>query len=803
MIQRHSNILTARINQPCRTLSLTVVLYLLPQMSIAFTPLDPYLIQGIFSTITLDLPHLGDHSKSKTLYNGRFNSPPLPLYVNVIHSGTDHSEASHFLAELQKNYPQLAQFLEDVAWVQNSDLIALLNFFQTHSEEAQYFNTHGFVTLHTTGQVVDINEPVIVMMQFIQSNPSTAMFKLLQKAPGFAQIIMDSINPAKLIRSIDHLLNFPDLLHFIEHLILVREHNPGTSISNNHPFLTHLLSLLCLGNEPLQAINDHIFENNFYFSLMRYLRSVSVGNELSELPGAQLVALVQHPNLLAFFQSIVSNIHFEPEEVHSYMHAMADCIIESKKNVTHQSYQALLALIIRRLYASQISSMQSSPLVNHLETCALPHALTGEDSAQTVLFLISHHQNLLAYLNGQNAQFNDTDFSQEVASFSNIVMTNASLAHDELQNMVDNPAQIGDNLAYINGLTEPTIETESEATVGSPQNLVAQAVDLENIELVGEIVNSFLTASSLGQIVTASTDSSVNTAHLGVLLLASQGLLDNHPVSNVLVATACYSAVPHNEFEPLVIMTQTLLQELGMMNAKDYDRIRFVIRLIAQMATSNMRPFNDIEWYPLLTNYPTLLKIIKVYLHQQVTLSDENIEQAALVVIYMLISHPQLFVALGPTHMASSHASNKELIQLLNSLPENIIQQLLEPLFIQPALLVAPSAIFYSGNNLELFMTVLTHLNAEHFSTMTGFQLFLFNTALISHSSAPVSTTPPDGLAAHILRQKIYDHLLSVWPEQTPLNSDILIAYLFSQIDGLEQAMTPESVMKLLKRYFR
>ena len=60
----------------------------------------------------------------------------------------------------------------------------------------------------------------------------------------------------------------------------------------------------------------------------------------------------------------------------------------------------------------------------------------------------------------------------------------------------------------------------------------------------------------------------------------------------------------------------------------------------------------------------------------------------------------------------------------------------------------------------------------------------------------------PMGWLHNFLREMIHEHLLPVWPQQIALNSDILIAYLFSQINDLEQAMSPEGVMKILTQYF-
>ena len=250
MFQRHSGILVIlNVKQfsaihSCRTLALVFLLFSTPETSIAFTPLDWNLMEGILSTKYIDRLPLDYNTKPLIQNEWQFNAHPLALSVGVV-IGAGYNEANDLLAGLQANHPQLAQFLVDVVHGQhNSDLITLLGFFLSHSDEAVYFNTHVLVNTHTSWAEQSISmSRLVALMQFIQgNNQSISIFRLLQTAPMLAQFFADrgDARHDSKIPLIDQLLNFPELVYFLDKLMIVQNHKAGTTISNAHQIMKNL-----------------------------------------------------------------------------------------------------------------------------------------------------------------------------------------------------------------------------------------------------------------------------------------------------------------------------------------------------------------------------------------------------------------------------------------------------------------------------------------------------------------------------------------------------------------------------------
>ena len=779
---------------------LMLSLFVLSGETVAFTPVDWYLIQ--------DLSPIKYYDWLDARYG--FNLPKLisPLVeVNMLQTKQDGDSAIESLMDsMQNGYPQLAQYLADVEWPEDSnDLVTLLGYFLEHPEQAHYFNNCEQVSTHPPNQVIDALDPVLMLIQTIKSHPDLPWFALLQTAPLLTQFLVDSIgHPVSLVlhSMIRMLVQNPSIARLNNKVDAVVLHRAGNRVKNNHHVLINLRMLSGLEEETLAAINEHILEKDFYPFLINFSRTAPIGNCLFDVTPGQLVVLVQHPDYLQELLLFARNVQLEKEQLLQFLRALANHIQTTDDCPARLSKKQLIEILIKELYAQQLADLNNTPLVYLLEAGSSDNMTSGV----TTLFLITRYQNFLAYLNGQNARFANIDATALQRVLASLVVTNQSRVYDFLQKLVDNPVQIATHLSSIDKLATLGSSTQAEGTFGADENLVVSALETRPGELAGELVQSFLATQPLNPSDTEQADGSetfFNAAHTAILRVASAFIPANHPANDVLVAMAYSAGIRLNQLESFMAEAQSLLIEMQMDTPEDYHRIRFVLRLIARMEANDWPPFCFIQRQLLAKNYPVLSRVIQNYLGKELNMPEATLEKTAFAIIHILTGYPDLFIMLGPIHLAIARNSNKFFVQMLEQMPEAELEQIIEFLFLQPALLATPLIAHQSGSNLDQLLRIISSVNTDQIRQLSGLQLFFLHTALVSHTSHSSLDTPPQqGLAAGFLNQMIVEHLLPIWPEHISLNIDILIDYLFSQIEGLDQAMHPDTIRKILGRYF-
>ena len=809
MFQEWQTLEPIRQSQPLRGYIMAIIACSMPQVSEAFNPIEFHILQDALWI------------KAPDIFPSKFSArPPVkpawidsvyhPVDLNLILPGHGHDETMTQLHQLQADYPQLAQYLADVEWQQNSDLSALLTFFLEHSAEAAFFNTLAQVNAHRNHQVIDLNDPAVIMMQFIQGNPETRIFELLQIAPMLAQFLVDTGTQTRIREIINKLVRYPEIAGFLNTMKVIKRHPAGKKVDNSHIMLKNLRTLFCLDEENIQVINKHISSPGFYFSLSFWLTASNTFNAFADLSPTQLITMVEHPALFHFFQRLAGDIQPDQEQIYQYMQVIVDYISETGDKPGELSHLELIMILVRRLLAPQISSLQSSPLLNHIETCVLPSVITGADSAVVALFLMTYHQNLLSYLNGQIAQFTNTDASALFDTILRIQNVQHSSLHNFLQKLIDHPEKINDSLqelSFVPALIALDQLTASGEPGNAAENLVMEAVETEGSQPAGESFRSFLATLPMSRESkpdNSNDDRSFNAAHIGILKTAARYIPDGHPVNDTLIALAYYSYVPINQLDMFMSMAQSLLMELDMVETENYNRIHFVIRLISLMADNSMPPFQYIQQTMLQKKHPALSRAVQEYLRKQLGGDNCNIEQTAIAMVHMMAACPELFMMLGPRHLATPQRSCRHLIQILSDIPETLLPQVIEFLFIQPCLLATPVTTLHCGGSLELLLMMILRLDPGPLRTLSGLQLFLLHAALVSHSCNFVPVVPHAGhLAAGFLHDIVQQHLVPIAQQHSlEIDSEILVAFLMYMISDLEQVMNPVAVMKILERYF-
>ena len=721
---------------------------------------------------------------------------PSPIEINIILHGDDSAQAMEKLAELRKTAPMLAQFLQDVEWTENSSLIQLVDFFLEHPEPATFFNGHESVTTRSEGQLIELNHPVLAIMQSVMQYPDLPITDLYNIAPHLTGFLLDTGYAIHFRKLIPAMLNHAELALFFEETPEVQNHTPGKKVRGSKVMNT-IRSIMSLDDEAISVASAHILEQGYYEVLQPFLLNSTLGNALSQLDIPQIAIMLSHTETLSFFLSIEEAIQLSQEEWAAYMLEMIEMLNEFGPSVLQRRHQELMLLLIRKRFATDIVSQELPNLENSADTIAssdLPEN-TG-NSGLILLFLLTNHQNLIDFLNGQATAFENIDASPVMVILNQLSETHTAAVSWLMQELAGNPQLISSLPTTVNGLEQILTSgqliseelTTTEVSCGA--GIHAEEIDTG---ASSKLVESRLPSSPPADRITAGQTN---------LVRAVTSIFRDHPVADALIAFGDTVGLPRADFDAFLEAAQELLLDLGMTEKTNYDRRIFFLHLIPRLATKRVKPFTCAFGLTTTEIAPPLLQSVKEFL-AGFGLAPEQLEQAATAIIWLIRSFPAAFLLTSNIRINARLASGERVLRLLMGIPAEHLPTMSALLLNNPFLLATAIQISHKNGNLQSLAAVALELPSCQLAMLPPTHISLMHVALLSHAlPLPVVVDIKETTALPLLEEMISTHVQTLWPRSTSLNIRHIVYRLYQLLPGIENAKSMDEIEEHLKRLF-
>ena len=732
---------------------------------------------------------------TKTFYSW-LTPAPAPIQLNIILQGSDSEQALKRLAELRKNTPMLAQFLQDIEWTDNSQLIQLVNFFLEHLVPAGFFNEHGDIASHVEGQPVELSHPILAIMQSVMQYPELPITGLYNIAPHLTQFLLDTGNAIHIKQLIPAMLEHAELALFFEEFPEVQNHTPGKKVRGGKVMST-IRSIMCQGDEAVSAVSAHILEEGYYEILQHFLMNSTLSNALSQLDIPQIAIMLSHTEILSFFLSIEESIQLSDKEWGAYILTMIELLDEFGPSVLQKKHQELMLLLIKKRFATDIASQELPSLENAAETIA-SSVMPGDvgNSGLTLLFLLTNHQNVLAFLNDQTAAFENINASSVMASLNHLSGTHSAVVPGVLQELVNNPQ-------LVLNLPTTTSGLEHILTGGQFSSAERETGETASGAPLAEEVNPD-TSSKLVENAPSPPQHAADVIQEGQTLLISAvtNIFPDHPVANVLIAFGDTVGLPPADFDAFLGAAQELLFELGMAEKTDYDRRIFFLHLIPRLAKLRVKPFTLTFGLTTPVVHSPLLQLVEEFL-TGFGLPPEHLEQAAAAIIWLIRSFPAAFLITGNVRINSQLASGERVFRLLECYQPEHLPAMLTLLLNNPFILTTAIHVAHQNGNLQNLAAVALELPSCQLAMLPPAHLSLMHVALLSHTlPMPEVVEIKKSAALPLLMDMISTHVLTLWPKSIPLNIRYMVYHLFQLLPGIKNAQSTDEIEEQLKKLF-
>ena len=805
-------------------------LSLLPQQGFSYVPLDAetYLKKNI--KLSGNVWDLLTQPKNRQWFKN--NQPPVA--INLFLANESNSLAYSLTSLLQAEHSNLANFLNDVQWTEGTELITLTHFFLTHPEQAVFFNQQPNISAHTTGNPVHAGSPLVLLMLAMQAHPFAELDQLYQIAPELTLLILDAnIQLLEDTGIINNLISHPSISHFLNFLQAVQNHQPGSSSEVYSYIFINLQVLFTLPKSFLQVVESHIHDHGFYMSLMRYMHHDYFSDATARLNQEQFRVLIQNVRLLKFIQSVTTTIKLNKGELALFIKALTGHFLNTTDSPNALSNQELMLIVARRLHnANRFSSLSNAPLTDLVNACTFPEIFTAVNTDYIILFLLGHFQNVLAYITGNHAYFANIDASHILTNLQLQAIRDRSGATELLQSAINDPSRI----MHLSPATDVYVEQDLNAQMVLPSSnrlripgsdaLVvisgqnapstishlrnydsgALTVDTSYVPPTPEIEPTYSPLICLGSNEPTSplTVNALTLLHTQELLLASQHLPSSHPVMNIVFELIYHFEIPISESERFYQRLKSLLEQLDMLAPENYNRTHFILLLIAQFAQEEHFPFAYVNHELINSRYPELIAAIRQYLESLHILPEETLQNTSVAIFHLISSYPELFSSLGTPQLMPPSTTNSHLGQLLTAgFTPAQLPQVIELLVVQPGLLSTAMIAANGQASLQNLTSMASQIGTEQLAQLSGIQLFLIHAMLVSHNFPPISLSSFDPFVIQFLKQLIQAELLPLIPQTIAFVPEMLIAYLLDQVPELEHAMSMETVLNILSRYYR
>lgn len=694
--------------------------------------------------------------------------------------GANHQKAIEALEKVELLYPSLAQFLTDMTWSSNDELIELLDYLLSNPDAASFLNENKLIKDHVAGSVLDKDHLGYFLIAALLKHRSLQLVELLQTAPQLAYFLLDSPGFSQVRKMLPLILSSPGILAYLQQLEIVQSHQFGTPAKRANAVFYLLYALQRLGAENSLILAPTLQNATTVEQLVNLLHEEVLDVAFADLEGWQMAVIANNSFAIQFFFTITGMVGFTAEEVTELMTSMAEYLNEEgleSERLQHLTVREILLLLIKRRYASEINyvATELGSLVSLMPFMQLPviDGLTPE----LTFFLLMRYQNILACLQGLRANFRSINAAASFIPLNQISQNNGEGVSSLLQQLINNPEQVATIPSDPDALE--VLITSGLGALSSTQE--TQPLDPQELEEIRQ---------------------------LSILQIVESYFPLGHPAHDALIEFAHLTHLEGAELNTVLQAANFILNDMQLSvppcQSQVFNRNLFMIRLIAQLMAEGVKPFGYAKVSLIRSKASRLFKNVASVLSNHYEIPIYYAEFAAAGLLHLMSAYPQIFSLLGSRQVFIEYRSHPSLYNLLSRFDRDYMEHVIRVLLIHPSLWGSAQLLHQQGGNLGVFTQQITEVEVGHLPNLTVIQSFLLHAVLMS-ASQEVDLTGveiPELLVAE-MEAILQEHLEGLWLDVGAIDIRRVIGYLLEHYPSLKDAKNRADIEDLFSRQAR